>query len=270
MEHHVAAVFGEGIQPFDNAALVIASGIALRGHNDGDSVIIGPVHAGLVQAPFGGGMHQVKNLRAKTHHQDLTLRVAKTGVVFDQTGGTVLDHQTGIKHPLVRRAALGHFGHGRADDFCQRTFGDLVGQHRRGRIGPHAAGVGAGIAVADAFVVLGSADRQHGVAVTQNKEGRFFAVHKLLDHHLCARVAEGTVEHRIDGGQRFGIGFGDDHAFARCKAVGLDHDRGRVVGQIGPRRVCVGEMPIGGSGGVCGVADLFRKGFGGFQRRGRF
>ncbi len=40
------------------------------------------------------------------------------------------------------------------------TWGNRIGQDRCRAIGPHTAGIGAGIALADALVILGAADRQ--------------------------------------------------------------------------------------------------------------
>ena len=88
--------------------------------------------------------------------------------------------------PVKRRAELGHAAHGRLDDLAHRPLDHLRRHHRRRRIGAHAAGVGAGVAVADALVVLRRAERQRGPAVAQTEEARLLAVQEFLDDDLGA------------------------------------------------------------------------------------
>ena len=53
----------------------------------------------------------------------------------------------------------------------------IASRHHRGRrVGAHAAGVGTGVAVADALVVLGGGERERGLAVDEGEEARLLAV----------------------------------------------------------------------------------------------
>ena len=61
----------------------------------------------------------------------------------------------------------------------------LVGQPGQRRVGAHAAGVGAGVAVADALVVLRGAERHDGVAVAEQEERDLLAGEELLDEHAA-------------------------------------------------------------------------------------
>ena len=69
---------------------------------------------------------------------------------------------------------------------------DLVGDHGgHRRVGAHAAGVGAGVAVADALEVLGR-DERHGVRpVAEDEQRALLALHPLLDDDVAPGVAEG-------------------------------------------------------------------------------
>ena len=98
----------------------------------------------------------------------------------------------------------------------------------RRRIGAHAAGVGALLAVEDALVVLGGGQRQRVRAVDQGEEARLLADQALLDHHLGAGRAERAREAGLDGGGGILARLGDDHALAGRQAVGLDDDRQRL------------------------------------------
>ena len=82
---------------------------------------------------------------------------------------------------------------------------DHVRRHDgRRRIGAHAAGVRAGVAVADALVILRGSQRQRGLAVDEGEEACLLAFEKFLDHDLGAGRAERAGEARVDG--RLGLG----------------------------------------------------------------
>ena len=57
---------------------------------------------------------------------------------------------------------------------------------RSRRIGAHAAGIRALVAVEGALVVLGGAEGSDGLAVREREEARLLAVEKLLDHYRSA------------------------------------------------------------------------------------
>ena len=92
-----------------------------------------------------------------------------------------------------------------------------VGQPGQRRVRAHAAGVGAGVAVAEALVVLRGAERQHVVAVAQEEQRHLGAGEELLDQHR----AGGQEGCRVR--ERRGAVVGDDDALARGEPVGL-HD----------------------------------------------
>ena len=268
MEDHPGRGFGQGVEAPDRGAPGIAAGIAARGHDDGEGVVIGPVDAGLIKAALGAGEEEVERLGAQPHHQHLTFGVAEAGVVFDKAGAAVLDHQACIEDALVGRAAAGHFADGGQDDFLHRLLRDGIGQDGGGAVGTHAARVGAGIAIAHALVVLRGADGERVGAIGEDEEGGFFALHEFLDHHFRACRAEFAAEHVVDGGEGLGFGHGDDDAFPGGEAVGLDDDGGALGGDIGAGRGGGGEARPGGGGGGAGVADVLGEGFGGFEFRG--
>ena len=98
--------------------------------------------------------------------------------------------------------------------------------HRCGRIRAHAAGVGPGVAVAEAFVILTGCKRNDVFAVGHDDEARFFALEKLLDDDPCARGAQFVFgEDRVDRCMRLFACGGDNHAFACRQTICLDDDR---------------------------------------------
>ena len=74
---------------------------------------------------------------------------------------------------------------------------------RRGRVGAHAAGVGARVAVADALVILRRRQRQRVRAVDEREEARLLALEEFLDHDLAAGLAERAGEAGVDRGLGF-------------------------------------------------------------------
>ncbi len=100
------------------------------------------------------------------------------------------------------------------------------------RVGAHAAGVGAGVAVADALVILRGRQRQRVLAVDEGEEARLLAFEEFLDDDLAAGLAEGAGEAGVD--RRLGLGArrGDGDALAGGETVGLDDDRQLLPGEV--------------------------------------
>ena len=226
------------------------------------------MHGHLCQPPFGTGLHQVERLRPQPHHQNLALGVAKPGVIFHQPRLPILDHQPGIQHPLIGRAGLGQFGHAGRDDLPDRLCGNRVGQHRRGGIGPHAAGVGPGVAVKRPFVILRRADRQDRRAIDQYEKAGLLAFHELLNHHLGPGGPKCAAQHVVDCGVGLRQRHRHDHAFARGQPIRLDHNRCACGRDIGMGGAGFGKPCIGGGGGTGCVADRFCERFRRFQPGG--
>ena len=67
------------------------------------------------------------------------------------------------------------------------------GQHARRAVRAHPAGIGAGIAVADALVVLRRSERHHRRAVGQHEQADFLALEEFLDHRARRRGSANSV-----------------------------------------------------------------------------
>ncbi len=131
---------------------------------------------------------------------------------------------------------------------------------------PHAAGVEAGITVANPLVILTGGHRQHVLAIDHDDEARLFTLQKLLNHHPGARFAKGIagehVAHRVF---RFLQGHGDNHPLARRQTIGLDDDGSPLLAQISECRLHFGEVLVLGSrDGVTGQ-EILGESLGAFQ-----
>ena len=112
-------------------------------------------------------------------------------------------------------------------NFVARTAGSMMvsrislgiggGHDAAVAVGAHAAGVGAGVAVVNGFVILRGFERDYAAAIAQNDEADFFAPQKFFDHQARTQ--------RLNGGLGFGAAVGDDHALAGGESVGLHGDR---------------------------------------------
>ena len=138
-----------------------------------------------------------------------------------------------------------------------------VAQPRQRRVRAHAAGVGAGVAVEQALVVLGGAERQHVVAVAEEEERDLRPVEELLDEHRAGRQILGAV------GDRGAAVVRDDHALARGEAVGLHDVRGAELVERGLElgRGRGAQRTAGGNAG--GIHDPLREGLRSLELGGR-
>ena len=92
-----------------------------------------------------------------------------------------------------------------------------------GRIGAHAAGVEAAVAVQGALVVLRGGEEFGGLAVAQGVEGDFHAFEQFLDDDARPGRAKGLADEDVlDGLVGLGHVAADEDAFAQGEAVGFD------------------------------------------------
>ena len=124
------------------------------------------------------------------------------------------------------------------------------GKEAVGGVGAHAAGVGAGVAFADALVVLRGGEGDCVFAVAEGEEGELFAFEKLFEDDLGLGDAEESAGEHLGGGL-FGLAMGlaDDYALARGQAVGFDHNG------HGEARELLADFTERGADGVRGGRD---------------
>ncbi len=138
------------------------------------------------------------------HHQHLRLGVAKADIVFEQHRPGLGQHQPGIEDALEHPPLIPHRRDRGQDDAVHDLALERRGQDGGRRKGAHAAGIRAGVAVAEPLVVLRGGERQRVLAVDQREKARLLAFEKILDDDLRARRAEpaldqGGVDRAIGG-----------------------------------------------------------------------
>ena len=108
---------------------------------------------GVNEAATCGGQGDRCEVAVEEREQDLGFGIAEPDVVLDEAGTLGREHQPGVQHADIRGAGGGEVIEDRLHE-RRHQFARLVGHRRRG-VGAHSSGVRAGVALADALVVLG-------------------------------------------------------------------------------------------------------------------
>ena len=148
----------------------------------------------------------------------------------------------------------------------QDPFGHAGLEHRVGGVDAHAAGVGAGVALADAFVVLRGNQRGHVFAVGQAEKADLVAFEELLDDDLLLGCAQQrAVEQALRGFKGDAARLADNDALAGGQPIGLDHD-GRMEELDGLFQLrCTGADRVVGGGDVVSLHELLGESLARFQ-----
>ena len=273
---HLGLVEVRRIEGIERVAGARGAGVARGRHHHPERGARIPARFDLVEAAVDRGFQQVDQVRLQAQHHRLGFRIAEAHVEFDHPRRAgLVDHQPGVEEPGERHSVGGHAAHGGHHDLAHHPLVHLRRHHRRGRVGAHAAGVGPGVAVADALVVLRGRHRQRVRAVDHGNEAGLLAVEEFLDHHSRAGVAEGVaLEHVADRGFGLRQRRRHHHALARGQAIGLDHDRRApaftgAAAHVGERGVDVGMHLVEPGGNAVAFEELLGEGLAAFQLRGR-
>ena len=171
---------------------------------------------------LGGGNQGGDEVALHAVHQRLRFRVAEADVELEHFGALGGHHQAGIQEAGELRPF-----DGREDDSVEDVAGLSTTQDTGVAIRAHAAGVRAGVAVINSFVVLSGSERNGIAAVAEGDEADLLAAEELLDD-----------ESALQGGER-GLGFGaivgDDDAFAGRQSIGFQNDGEAETVERAPR-----------------------------------
>ena len=178
----------------------------------------------LVKIAFGYAFQQVYQVALDTEHHYFRFRVAHAAVVFDHLRVVLVDQAEEDETFIVDAFRFQPFD-GRADDlFFHLRHISVVGK-RNGRNGTHTAGIQAGVAFADAFIIFGYGEHFVVCTVGHDEYGAFDTCQELFDNDCLAGIAEHTVQHVAQFLFRFFKRFEDKHAFTGCQSVGFQHVR---------------------------------------------
>ncbi len=131
----------------------------------------------------------------------LGLGVAEAAVELEQPGPVGGEDQPGVQHADVRRAGGGEVVDDRLHErLAVSSSAGSSGDRRRG-VGAHAAGVGPGVALADALVVLGERQR-HGRAAVAEREQRALRAGRRSSSTIGPAAAKARIAASVSAARR--------------------------------------------------------------------
>jgi hypothetical protein len=203
--------------------------------------------------PVDRGVHEVHEVAAQAQQHRLRLRVAEAHVVFDHLRrARRVDHQAGVEESGEWHAVGDHAAHGRLDHLAQHARMHLGRDHRRRRVGAHAAGVRP---VSPSPTRLWSCEVAIGSACSPSTIEMKLASSPSRNSSMTTREPAAPkalpAEHVADRGLRLVQRHRHDDALARGQAVGLHHDRRADVAHVLQRqRDIVEHLVVGGRDAV--------------------
>ena len=255
------------IEAGDEVARTGGGGVAGGGGDEADAPAFFEADEVGVQLAFGGG-EDIGGEVALDHGEDgFGFGVAEAAVVLEDLGAVGGEHDAEVEEAAVGEAVLDEAGDGGLDDFLFDLGEEFGGGELAGGDGTHAAGVGALVGIADAFVVAGGHEDLVGVVTDGDEDGDLGAGEALLDEEV-ARAEEAFFEDVGDEGFGFGLFGADGDAFAGGEAVEFEDDGEGGEGSLGFGGGG-GDAESGGGDGVA-LEELFGEDFGGFELGGFF
>ncbi len=219
------------VETMDDVAGARRVGVVLGGQDHGDRRARVPLEfANLVETALGCCEQRLPQRGAQTGEHGLGLRIAEPDVELDDAQTLRRQGQSAVEETDERGAAAGHLVDDRLGDGVDDVVDETGGCPWQWRVGAHAAGVGSGVAVADALEVLRRGQRNRALPVAEDEEGDLGAVEVVLDDDPI-----GDLEAGGGVGQRLVAVGGDDDALAGGQTIGLDDVRGTELGQGGFR-----------------------------------
>ena len=144
-------------------------------------------------------LEQVEQVGAQARQDGLGLGVAEADVELEHARAVGGEHEPGVEDPVERGAAAAQL----VDDRLVDGARDLLDQGGvdpgDGRVGAHAAGVRALVAVEDPLVVLRRGHDDGRLAVAERQQRQLLADEVLLDHDAAG--AEALLDEEVVQGE---------------------------------------------------------------------
>ena len=147
-----------------------SAGIASCGDDDADTGVGAPAEDAVADAALDAGFEGFEEIAVQTHEHGLGLGVAEAAVELEDLRAAGGHHEAAVEDSGVGRALGGHAVDDGLRDVADEPLAHVVIEEGGGRVGAHASGVGAGIAIADALVVLGGDQGDNALAIAEAEE----------------------------------------------------------------------------------------------------
>lgn len=255
------------VEAADQVAGAGGGGVACGGGDEADAPAVFEVDEVGVQLAFGGG-EDVRSEVALDHGQNgFGFRVAKAAVVFKDLRAIRGEHDAEVKEASIGQAVVDQSGDGGLDDVSFNLSKEGGRGELAGSDGAHAAGVGALVGVANAFVIAGGHEDLIGVVTNGDEDGDLRAGEALLNEEV-ARTEEAFFEDVGDEFLGFGLLGADGDAFTGGETVEFENDGEGGEGDSGFGGGG-GDAEVGGGDGVA-LKELFGEDFGRLELGGSF
>ena len=175
---------GCGREASDRETVFVAAGIAAGTGDDACRGAGSPAQGRVGKAAVDAGLERVDKIAFEADQDGLSFRIAEAGVEFQHLRPARGHHKTAIEHAGEGSILRGHAVDGGLGDVVQNPLGHGGVEKRIGGVDAHAAGVGAGVALADALVILRGNERRHVLAVAEAEKADLVALEELLDDDL--------------------------------------------------------------------------------------
>jgi len=230
---YLAGQFGRRIQTGDDVAPAILIRIALSCHHHPERDAGIPANLGTLQSVVERRFAKIDQVAVQPHQNRLGLGIAEAAVEFEHVGSTVCrDHEPGVQKSGVGSTVCREASERRPDHLGHDALMQCRCDQRGGRIGAHAARIGAKVAVEPSLVILGRGKRNDLEAACHDDEADLFTLDEFLDDDASAGRAEAPVEHRPGGCDGCVMSLANHHSLAGCETVGLDHQRHRLCPNV--------------------------------------
>ena len=188
----------EGVDAGDHVAATHVPGIPRRRRDDADGGTRRGARDARANLAAGARGHHVEQRFVEQRQDDLCLRVAETCVELEDAHAIRREHQTRVEAPdegisLLPQcidAGLEHGARNLGDELVRRGIGWW-------RNRPHATGVGASVAVEDAFVIARRNQAAHVAPVAEPEDAHLHAGEQFLDDDLPPGIAEAQVREAL-------------------------------------------------------------------------
>ena len=213
------------LDALDGAAANRVVGVALGGDHHAQRCAVAQPERSVEAATVPGGDAEqgLGQVAVEQRQQDLRLGVAEAGVELEDHRSGIGQHQPGVQHAAVRGPVARHAPGDRLEDGSVASSSWRRPNHGHRRIGAHAAGVRAGVAVAQTACSRSAAPQRHDVLAAHEGEGAHLAPGEPLLEEDAAALRR-DVEQVAQRARRLVPRLGHDHALARRQPVRL-HDR---------------------------------------------
>ena len=205
----------------------------------------------------------------KAGQDGLGFGIAEARVILENFRTARRHHEAAIENTDKGSAFFGDAADSGLGDVAHDPVSHLRLKHGVSGVDAHAAGVGAGIVFADAFVVLRGCEGRDVGAVTEADKADLFAFEELLNDNLLRGLAEErAVEEAVRGFESDIVRIAKNDAFAGGEAIGFDNDGRMEEGDRFFEFAGVGADGVFGGGNLVALHELLGEGLAGFETRG--